>query len=115
MGVTRRAFRQLDNALQALRLVETQPAVLLPPAVVRLLTDPSFLQTWGVRRPRLNSTSAWRHVVTICSVLYRLRGILPPARCARMLTLGLEPFQGARSSHSPTWQNRSCTSSVYNS
>ena len=33
----------------------------------------------------------------ICSVLYRLRGILPPTRCARILTLGLERFQGARS------------------
>ena len=47
MGVTRRAFRQLDNALQALRLVETQPAVLLPPAVVRLLTDPQLLTDLG--------------------------------------------------------------------
>ena len=63
---------------------------------VYLLT-PSFLQTWGVRRPRPNSTSAWRNLVTICSVLYRLRGILPPGRCARILTLGLERFQGARS------------------
>ena len=33
----------------------------------------------------------------ICSVLYRFLGILPPATCARMLTLGLVQFQGARS------------------
>ncbi len=52
-----------------LRLVEAQAAVLLPPAEVRLLADPNFLQTRGVRRPRLNSTSAWRNLVTICSVL----------------------------------------------
>ena len=30
-------------------------------------------------------------------MLYRLRGILPPPRYARILTLGLERFQGARS------------------
>ena len=39
-------------------------------------------------------TVHWRHLVTMCSVLYRLRGILPPARCARIFTLGLERFQG---------------------
>ena len=33
----------------------------------------------------------------ICSVLYRFLGILPPAVCARILTLGLVQFQGARS------------------
>ena len=58
---------------------------------------PSFLHTWGTRRPRLNSTSAWRRFVMICSVLHRLRGILPPGRFAQILPLGLEPSQGARS------------------
>ena len=33
----------------------------------------------------------------ICSVLNRLRGILPPGRDARILTLGLERSQGVRS------------------
>ena len=37
----------LLERLQALRLVETQPAVLLPPAVVRLLTDPQLLADLG--------------------------------------------------------------------
>ena len=55
--------------LQALRLVESQPAILPPPPVVRLLADPSFLQTKGVRRPRPSSISACRSFVTICSVL----------------------------------------------
>ena len=37
----------LLERLQALRLVETHPAVLLPPAVVRLLTDPQLLADLG--------------------------------------------------------------------
>ena len=56
---------------------------------------PSFLQTCGARSPRLNSTSARRSFVMICSVLNRLRGILPPGRDPRILPLGLERSQGS--------------------
>ena len=47
----------LLERLQALRLIETQPAVLLPPAVVRLLTDPQLLADLG--RPQ---TAAQLHL-----------------------------------------------------
>ncbi|HJN44133.1 MAG TPA: hypothetical protein QF572_08130, partial [Vicinamibacterales bacterium] len=45
----------------------------------------------------LNSTSACRSFVMICSVLNRFLGILPPGRDARLLPLGLARSQGVRS------------------
>ena len=52
-----------------------------------------------MRSPRnpVRFTPACRSFVMICSVLNRLRGILPPGRDARILTLGLERSQGVRS------------------
>ena len=55
---------------------------------------PSFLHTCGVRSPRPNSTSACRSCVTICSVLYRFRGILPPVVTPEFYLSGWFGFRG---------------------
>ena len=57
----------LLQLLEPLGLVDLQAAVLLPPAVVRLLGDAELLADLGDRLPLASSTSASRSLAMICS------------------------------------------------
>ena len=73
----------------------TKPALLPPPSVVRRLTDPERLFTPAASADRSRGRSLpCRHVLTICSVLYGVRGVAASAGSG-----------GVRASHAP-WRRQ---------
>jgi len=87
----------LLERLQALRLVDLHPAVLLAPAEVRGVVIPSSMHTAATVLPRASSTSACLSLLTISSALNRLPSMTCPPEMRRIPKSGLVRFPGGRS------------------